>query len=122
MTPDVFPLIAADSDCEALLGSQPMRLFPFGEAPQHVTLPYVTWQTVVGVPENYMDCAPDIDSLTVQLDVWAATQGSSREVRDAVIAALEQDAHVTAMTLEGREPDTRLYRVSLNVDFWTERT
>jgi hypothetical protein len=122
MTPDVFPLIAADSDCEALLGSGPMRLFPFGEAPQHVTLPYVTWQTVAGVPENYMDCAPDIDSLTVQVDVWAATQGSASEVRDAVVAALETDAHVVGIGLEGREPDTRLYRVSLTVDFWTKRT
>jgi hypothetical protein len=121
MTPDVFPLIAADSDCEALLGSGPMRLFPFGEAPQHVTLPYVTWQTVVGVPENYMDCAPDIDALTVQMDVWAATQGSAREVRDAVVNALQSDAHVMGVGPEGREPDTRLYRVSLTVDFWQKR-
>jgi hypothetical protein len=121
MTPDVFPLLAADSDCEALLGSMPMRVYPFGEAPQHVTLPYVTWQTVAAIPENYVDCPPDIDSITVQLDVWGATQGSVAEVRDAVRNALEYDAHVVALNFEGREPDTRLYRVSLTVDFWTER-
>jgi len=120
--PPIFPLIAADSDVVALLGDSPTRAYPFGEAPQHVVLPYVTWQLVTGVPENYMDCSPDIDSISVQVDVWAYTQGDARAVFNAVRRALETDAHIVGVGLEGREPDTRIYRISLTVDFWTERS
>ena len=121
MTPDVFPLIAADSDCEALLGSQPMRLFPFGEAPQHVQLPYVTWQVISGVPENFLSGRPDMDGISTQIDVWAYTQGDARAVFDALRNAIELDSHIIGVNLEGREPDTRIYRISFTVDFWTER-
>ena len=122
MTPPVFPLVASDSDCLDLLGDNPVRFYPFGEAPQHVVLPYATWQMVSGVPENYMDCPPDIDSISVQVDVWAYTQGDAKAVFAAVRRALETDAHIVGVGLEGREPDTRIYRISLTVDFWTERS
>jgi hypothetical protein len=122
MRPPIFSLVAGDSDCTTLLGQNPVRFFPFGEAPQHVSLPYATWQLITGVPENYIGCPPDIDSVSLQVDVWAYSQGDAHDVFDAIRRALETDAHIVGVNLEGREPDTRIYRISMTVDFWTERS
>jgi hypothetical protein len=122
MTPPVFALLSTDFECLRLLGNNPIRAYPFGEAPQHVQLPYVTWQLISGVPENYMDCAPDIDSISTQIDIWAYSQGEASEVFSALRSALELDAHIVGVGIEGREPDTRIYRISLTVDFWTARS
>ena len=122
MLAPIFPLVANDSDCVALLGSAPTRFWPMGDAPQGSDKPYATWALITGLPENYMDCPPDIDSQSVQVDCWADTPGEARSVAEAIRTAVEGSAHVVAFNFELREPDTRLYRVSFTVDFWTERT
>jgi hypothetical protein len=121
MIPPIFTLVSEDSECVSLLGDSPVRFFPFGEAPQHVTVPYATWQLVSGVPGNHLDCPPTIDSITVQVDIWTVSQKDARDIFDAMRGAIEEAAHIMGVNVEGREPDTRLYRVSFTVDFWTER-
>ena len=121
MTPDIFPLVATDSDCASFFGSSPTRFWPFGATPQDPAKPYATWQVIYGTPENYVDCAPDIDSIGVQIDVWGDTISSVRSGAEAIRRAVEGSAHVVALNGETREPDTKLYRVSFSVDFWQLR-
>ena len=122
MTPAIFPLVTGSAAATALLGTSPTRFYPCGEAPENVAKPYATWFVVSGVPENYLDCPPNIDSITVQVDVWADSQTDARDVFEALRKAFEGDAHIMGVGPEGREPDTRLYRHSMTVDFWQERT
>jgi hypothetical protein len=119
--PNIFPLVATDSDCVSYLGTAPTRFWPFAAAPQNPTKPYATWQLIYGVPENYIDCPPDIDNVGIQIDCWGDTISSVRDVANAIRRAVEGEAHVVALNGETREPDTMLYRVSFTVDFWTER-
>lgn len=121
MNAPIFPLVSADSECVSLLGSAPTRFWPMGDAPQNSAKPYATFALVSGRPENNLNCPPDIDNESVQVDCWADTPSEARSVAKAIRAAVEVAAYVVAFNFELREPDTRLYRVSFTVDFWTER-
>jgi len=120
MFPPIFSIISADTGAKAVLGTSPIRFFPFGQAPDDVTLPYAVWQTVSGVPENYLAGVPDVDSLMVQVDVYAATGSAARTAAEAVRDALEPEAYVVAWRGEGKEDDG-VFRYSFDVDFLIER-
>lgn len=121
MYPPVFTTCTANGSVTALLGSSPCRIYPFGEAPQNVTLPYAVWQLVSGVPENYLSGRPDMDSFTVQIDVYADTASDAREVAEAIRDAIEAACHVVGWYGEGRDRDTDHYRISFGSDWFVER-
>lgn len=122
MTPPIFEICSADTSVLALIGDGPtVRLYPYGEALQKDVLPYAVWALGGGEPGNYLGQVPDVDSLTVHLDVFGKTAESAREVRDALIAAIEPEAHVVSWDGEGRDGDTRSYRISFTVDWIVSR-
>lgn len=122
MTPPIFDICSSDTSVQALLGNGPtLRLYPFGEALQKDRLPYAVWGLVGGGPENYLGQVPDADSLTLFVDVFGSTAESAREVRDAIVAAIETEAHVVSWDGERREADTRAYRISFTVDWIVDR-
>ncbi|MEW6462933.1 MAG: DUF3168 domain-containing protein, partial [Pseudomonadota bacterium] len=92
----IFKVCSASSQVTALLGAAPTRLYPFGEAPQGVTYPYAVWQSVGGAPENFLAGRPDADNYTTQVDVYAESAASAREVAKALRDAVELDAYVVA--------------------------
>lgn len=121
MYPPIFEVCAADPAVTALLGTDPVRLFPFGEAPQDSDRPYAVWQVVTGAPENYVNQIPDIDSWTVQIDVYAPSVAESRNIAQVLRNAVEPEAHVVLWGGEYREPTTNFYRYSFDVDWFTNR-
>ena len=122
MTPPIVQACLQSSAVTALLGTgTAMRFYSFGEAEQGVAKPYAVWQVVSGSPENYLAGRPDADSITLQVDVYAATGEAARMVRDAIRDAVELDAYVTSWGGEGRDPETKNYRASFDVDWWVSR-
>jgi len=121
MIPDIFPILAAASGVTALVGTNPVRVFPFAEAPQSSTLPYVTWAVFSGDPQNAMDSVPQVDVLGAQIDVWGATATSTLDVAAAVRDALEPHAHMVGIGNMSRDSETKTYRIRLDFDFFTER-
>jgi hypothetical protein len=121
MMPPIFKLVSASQPCKDILGTKPVRFYDFDSAPQNVTKPYATWQLTLGSPENYIDCPPDIDSITIQVDCWSESAQTTRAMAEAIRGAVEMDAHVISVNIEGRDPDTRLYRITLIIDFWLAR-
>lgn len=121
MTPPIFKVATAASAVTALLGDGPLRLYPFGEAPEGVVYPYATWQGVGGLPENYLDDLPDMDRIALQVDVWATTGSSATAVAKALRDAIEPHAYITAWRGTGRDPDTGSYRHSFDVDWHVQR-
>lgn len=121
-----FQIADASAAVKALLGSAPLRLWPFGLAPQKgkpgYTVPYAVQQVVYGTPQNTLSCPPDIDNFGVQFDVYAANASAAWQIayalRDAYQGSYNQ---VTAWNLEGVDEETGLYRVSFTVDFWPSR-
>lgn len=126
--PPIFALANADATVRGLLktGTGALRFWLFGRAPQPTApgyaLPYAVWQTAYGSPENYLGNRPDMDNYGVQVDAYAATPEAARAVLDALSYALETSAHVVSWRGEEREPDTNLFRSSMDVEFFTPRT
>lgn len=121
MFPPIFQVAAADTGVTALLGTDPVRLYPFGEAPEGVILPYAVWQLASGSPENYINQSPDIDSFTLQVDVYAATGSSARAVGKALRDAIELNAYIVRWGGESRDPETGSYRISFDADWYVHR-
>lgn len=125
MTPPIFAAVNV-SGVQAYLksGNGPLRFYMFGQAPQNVTLPYAVWQIAGGSPENYLGDTPDIDSYTIQIDVYASpSQGSAmvRNVAEAIRDAIEDDCHIISWRGESRDTDTQNYRFSFDSDWFVNR-
>ena len=120
MRPPIFSTISAVSAVTDLLGTDPVRFFPFGQAPDEVELPYAVWQTVSGSPENYLSGGPSVDSWLVQVDVYAKRGSTARNVAEALRDAIEPEAYITAWRGERKEDDN-IIRYSFDADFLVER-
>lgn len=120
MNPPIFTIVKAAAAVTAILGSDPVRFFPFGQAPDEVEMPYAVWQTVSGSPENCLSGVPSIDDWVVQVDVYAEKGSDARTAAEALRDAIEPEAYITAWRGERKEDDN-IFRYSFDVEFLTER-
>lgn len=122
MHPPLHAVCAADTSVQNLLSDGSLlRLYPFGEARQQEVYPYAVWQIVGGQPENYLAGLPDADSFVTQVDVYASTWASARNVANALQSAIEGAAYVTGYNGEMRDPETKSFRVSFSAEWVTPR-
>jgi hypothetical protein len=128
MFPPVFAIASTDSTVQSLLGTNPVKLWAFGEAPRdengnpaHGT-PYAVWQIITGAPYNYISNLPDSDSYSVQVDAYAESISTARDVARSLRDCLEPHAHITSWNGEWRDSPTNLYRVTFTIEFLTPRT
>lgn len=121
--PPIFETCAADGGVVALLGESggALRLYPAGAAPQGATKPYAVWQSLTGGPENYLGGRPDIDRHVLQIDAYAETLTAARAIAEALEEAVELVAHVTGFRGEEKDPETALYRVGFEVEWYVAR-
>lgn len=121
MYPPIFATCAANATVQARLGASPCRLYPAGEAPIGVTTPYAVWTSIGGLPENNLSTTPDIDQWSLQVDVYADDLTDARNAAEALRDAIEPNAHITSWSGESRDPETRRYRFSFDVDWYVNR-
>lgn len=120
MIPPVFTTLQASATVRGLLGARP-RVYRMGEAPQGDTKPYAVWLIVSGVPENTLSELPTIDRNSIQIDVYAKSDAECSEVATAVRDQMETVTHMTAFRVLPREDETRLYRISMDFDYFLPR-
>lgn len=118
MLPPIYQILSSDAATSALAGD---RIYPHGDAPQDVARPYVTWFLITGVPELELSDTPSTDRCALQIDCWSETSAGADALAIAVRDAIEQHACVTGVVLNGREPETGLYRFAVQVDYWLSR-
>lgn len=125
MLPVILPLLSADPEVTAIIGSNPVRFYPHGRADQNTPAPYATWFVVSGIPENQLDEVPRVDRFSVQIDCWSDNTGDGaaevKELATAIRDALEPHAHMTAIAVDGVDPDTKRNRLGLQFTFWEPR-
>lgn len=121
MIPPIFQLAFASAEVKAAFGSNPLRVYPFGSAPQGVAKPYAVWRLYAGSPENYLGNLPDMDRYVLQVDVYDSTPpaviSAARKLRDA----LEPHAHILAYRAGDTDPETGDARYSFDIEFFTSR-
>lgn len=121
MYPPVFAVCSASAAVKALLGTDPVRLYMFGRAPQKAAYPYAVWRQVGGAPENYLGQKPDIDTFTTQIDVYASSQDEARIIAYALRDAVENEAQIQRWGNETQDDLTKRWNSSFDVDWWTPR-
>lgn len=123
MYPPIFPPVKASSACRALLqgGTGEMRFYQSGLAPQNVQKPYAVWSRVFGQPYNHMNEVPNTDTFTLQVDIYADSAESSRNVAVAIRDAIEPLAYITNWLNESRDTETKNYRFGFQIDWIVER-
>jgi hypothetical protein len=126
MLPPVFTLLKASNDVKNIVGTNPPRIYRHGSAPERpdnlpLSDPYITWFAVSTSPENNLSGLPPTDLVPVQVDCWHQTDAGIELLAKAVRDALEPYAHMTGVPIDGREPETLLYRKALLFDFWHAR-
>ena len=118
MLPPIYSLLTAAPAVAAIVGN---RVYGHGEAPQGVLDPYVTWFVVAAPPELVLDGPPPFDKHTVQIDCWHPRGDGVLQLAKAVRDVIETHACVTNLIANSREPETKLYRLGLELDFILNR-
>jgi len=130
MFPPIYTLLQASSEVRSIFGARP-RVYRHGEAPAAPppkaggnvpeVKPYATWLLVSGVPENQLSGTPSHDRDGVQIDVWARGDAECEAAARAIRDQMETQTHMTALRGLARDRDTRLYRISMDFDYWLAR-
>lgn len=124
MYPPLFSTIRNVAAVKAVLGNS-VRMYPHGEAPAEdsplFAKPYAVHQMINGNPENYLAGLPDADGFTTQIDIYGDTPASVAAVAQAIRDAVEPVAYVERYAQNGRDPDTNLFRYSMDVDWIVDR-
>jgi len=115
----LFGLARNNAAVQALLGTDPMRLYSFGQAPQDVQPPYAVWQVVGGAPHNLLSGAPDMDTVSVQVDVYAINGSEARNITHALRDVFQTAATIVAW--RGQNRVDGLYREGFDMDWQITR-
>lgn len=121
MLPPVFQALKASAAVKAIVGQNPPRIYRHDEAPQEAQPPYITWFVIDTQPQNNLSGLPPADLMPVQVDCWHPTDAGIVLLAQAVRDAIEPLAHMTGMPINGRDRETKLYRIALQFDWWLNR-
>ncbi|WP_318386404.1 DUF3168 domain-containing protein [Enterobacter sp.] len=92
------------------------NVFPY-LAPQGTSAPWVIYLLPSSAGEDVF-CGPAETASTVQVDAWASSIDEARALRNQVKAALADLHPVGLNEINDYEPDTGLYRATLEVQIW----
>ncbi len=121
MNPKIFEILSAESDVTDLFGTNPVRIFPAGRAPQNSQKPYAVYGVFNGNPENYLDTVPDIDNKGTQINIYAQSYAILEDCFVAIRDSLEPHAHMISYSTPDVDADTNLYSARMEFDFWEAR-
>ena len=118
MLPPVFETLTAGVAVTTIVGT---RIYRHGRAPEHPTRPYVTWYLINSAAENNLSDVPETDRETIHVDCWHPEDRGVVDLATAVRDAIEPIAHCTGIPINAPEPETKLYRIGLQFDWFTSR-
>lgn len=121
MNPDLFPLLNASAPVKLLMGANPLRVWPWGQAPDNPKKPYAVYEVYNANPENYLDQVPDIDNKGTQINIYADSAASLEACYLAIRNTLEPHAHMTSFATPALDEETELFSCRMEFDFWDAR-
>lgn len=118
MLPPVYRTLHDDAAVKAIVGT---RIYAHGDAPPDTERPYITWQVIVGTPENSLADAPDIDRWVLQINCWHPQEADVETLAKAVRDVVQQHGYVTDMPGNRRDTETKLYWIAIRMDWLLHR-
>jgi phosphoribosylformylglycinamidine (FGAM) synthase-like enzyme len=119
MIPPIFTICKNDAGVTALLGSSPVRVYPFGYVDAAVQKPYAVWQLISGSPNHCLGGSIDGNEYTIQVDVYGETDSAVINAASAICTAVTASPVASVANYNGtsRDQETKNYRYSFSVDF-----
>ncbi len=125
MEPPIYNLCVSSPEVIAVFGAEP-RVYPHGDAgecegdevPQ---LPYATWFRIGGMPSNTLGDRPGSDRFFAQFDVWHDSRQGVLDAARVLRDMIEGVADIESWRGAARDPVTRWYGVSFDVNFHVKR-
>lgn len=117
MNSKLFQILNALPAVQSVLGN-PLRLYPFGRAPQGVQKPYAVYTVFNAAPENYVSDVPDIARKGVQVDIVAEKAAQVSAIFTAIKDGIQTHGHITSYATTTRDADTDFYGARLEIDLW----
>lgn len=105
---DIYPLLAELAE---------LRVYPY-VAPSGTLAPWVVFILPSAVSEDVL-CGQAERATTLQVDVWAKSTDEARAIRDQARTALKSLNPVGLSERNDYEPETALYRATLEVQVWS---
>lgn len=115
----VFEWLTSSGEVTTLVGE---GIYGNGIAPQDAPAPRVVWIVVDEVPFNTLSEKPGGDRVAVQVDAWTKTEKGCSILAKAIRDTLEDHGYKTGQPVNGRDPETKLYRIGQTFDFMAHRT
>lgn len=115
---NVYQILQADADVISYVAD---RIYtPI--APPGAIDPYVIWQPVSNAAYNTLSCAPDADQQRHQIDIYAESPVTVRQVTQAVRNRIQQYGNVISGPVPAKWDDsTTLYRWTMDVSLYHDR-
>ncbi len=114
----VQALLIASAAVTAIVGD---RIYKAGMAPQDVQRPYITMSVISNLPQLNVTQAADSDDRRIQIDVWHPDEKQARLLAQAVQDAIEEDNDIIFGPVDGYDAVVRMYRWTMDAEFWTGR-
>lgn len=105
---DIYPLIGSLADG---------NVYPY-VAPAGTVPPWVVFLLPSAVAEGVF-CGQAETASTLQIDAWASSIDEARTLRAQIRDAIQPLQPVSLSELNDYEPDTSLYRATLEVQIWS---
>lgn len=110
----LYDLCAANIELSGLLtDSVGLKVSEF-DADATTSAPYVCWQIINADPEQYLSDASDMDSLYVQINVYAKTKAETRSIAKLVRKVIEDVCSIVDYTGCERDPAVNLYSIRID--------
>lgn len=118
MIPPIYQTLHSVSAIAALVGD---RIFGSGSATEGETRPYIVWQIASAFPENNLSTTPEYDDQRIQIDCYAKSEVSSRQLAQLVRDAIEAKVNIVFGPWSDYESDTKLFRWSMDATWFLTR-
>ncbi|MGB2081900.1 MAG: DUF3168 domain-containing protein [Psychrobacter sp.] len=99
------------------------RIYPH-IAPQGATVPYIVWQVISAQPQNTLDGTTHHQWLRVQIDIYDTSYDKTVSLSNEVTQTLSNGINlfIHSGTQQLYENDTKLFRQSIDYEFWQTTT
>jgi hypothetical protein len=117
LNPPIYTLLKASSGITDLIGGADSPRIYKSIAPQSTISPYITWRSITNIAEQNLSEAPKVDFVNIQIDCWGKNEEQTEVLAYNTRTALEAANCAVDVINQNRETETKLYRVTLQVNY-----
>ena len=83
--------------------------------------PYIIYAVISNIPTTTLDGPTGLENRRMQVDVWGATYGEVKALEVTVKSTMAASTitNVPLSTMDLHEPETNLFRVTMDYSIWS---